>query len=205
MSNMQDVPLAEQESVPSAGTDSAKPKSNTLKRLLKLGKKPTGNPDGADNTENSVEDIADSEIDVKKSTTISRFLTRLKGSSKQDADEPSTSSSFGVDADGKPLPNSKPTLKSSLSNYWRNIFKRHQAANKNQNAAVQEQNEADELEDEQELKTAHHISEAGSASQVAIPKRTEEHNPIPEVIEEVQMLALSDDVELSDQMAERNN
>lgn len=78
MSNLQDVPLAAPETMPTTEHDTAGTKSNSLKRFFKLGKKSIANHEFSEDP-NDVEDEAK---DTVKPGSISRFLTRLKGASK---------------------------------------------------------------------------------------------------------------------------
>jgi len=81
MSNLQDVPLAEPENQTPTDQNTTGNKSNSLKRFFKLGKKSNSSQDiNAEAGEVVVEDEANK--DPAKPGSISRFLTRLKGTSK---------------------------------------------------------------------------------------------------------------------------
>ncbi|KAH8358996.1 hypothetical protein KR093_003790, partial [Drosophila rubida] len=149
MSNLQDVPLADPENLPPTDAQNvAATKSNSLKRFFKLGKKSTSSQDiNADACEVVVEEEVSK--DTGKPRTISRFLTRLKGTNKtgdlpvaEPAVEPASGSSppAAEEASQKPapVPNAKPTLKTSISSYWKMLFHRQKAANRQAADAEQE-------------------------------------------------------------------
>lgn len=78
MSNLQDVPLAAPETMPTTEHDTAGTKSNSLKRFFKLGRKSIT---PSDFSEDQI-DVEDEAKDPVKPGSISRFLTRLKGTTK---------------------------------------------------------------------------------------------------------------------------
>jgi len=79
MSNLQDVPLADPEVLPVDDSDvTPAPKSNSLKRFFKISKKPLMRDQVEEVSETSSQDHKE----LGRSNTISRFFTRLKGSSK---------------------------------------------------------------------------------------------------------------------------
>ncbi|XP_001360020.3 uncharacterized protein [Drosophila pseudoobscura] len=137
MSNMQDVPLPEPEGLDGSGVASTvSTKSTSLKRFFKLSKKPH-------NFQEELQDVAESagrQKDPSKNNTMGRFFTRFKNAQK-DGDEPVSSTSNVTTVAGeeeqqqqdqgqvsnKPLPNVKPTIKESISSYWKMLFTRTKA------------------------------------------------------------------------------
>lgn len=80
MSNLHDVPLAEPENIPTTEQNLTGTKTNSLKRFFKLGKKSISTQNISEGT---CEPEDDGTKDASKSPgSISRFLTRLKGTSK---------------------------------------------------------------------------------------------------------------------------
>ncbi|XP_039491811.1 uncharacterized protein LOC120451870 [Drosophila santomea] len=126
MSNLQDIPLADPEGLTVDGSEvTPTPKSNSLKRFFKISKKPLMRDQVEDDDETSSQDNKE----LGKSNTISRFFTRLKGASK-DVQEPSRSVVEPVEHE-KPLPNAKPTIKTSISSYWKLLFNRQKSQRQN--------------------------------------------------------------------------
>ncbi|EDV48507.1 uncharacterized protein LOC6553816 [Drosophila erecta] len=121
MSNLQDIPLGDQ-GLPVDGPEVAPtPKSNSLKRFFKISKKPLMRDQVEDDDDSSSQDNKE----LGKSNTISRFFTRLKGANK-DGQEASGSAVDPVEHE-KPLPNAKPTIKTSISSYWKLLFNRQKS------------------------------------------------------------------------------
>ncbi|XP_022215826.2 uncharacterized protein LOC111069911 [Drosophila obscura] len=139
MSNMQDVPLAEPEVMAgSVASSTATTKSSSLKRFFKLSKKPH-------NLQDELQDANESVVrqkDPSKNNTVGRFFTRFKHAHKDVSDEPSSSASTEATDAGeeqqqqeqaqgqgsnKPSPNMKPTIKESISGYWKMLFNRTKA------------------------------------------------------------------------------
>ncbi|EDX12355.1 uncharacterized protein LOC6727472 [Drosophila simulans] len=132
MSGLQDIPLADPEGLSVEGPEvAAAPKSNSLKRFFKISKKPLMRDQAEDDDENSSQDNKE----LGKSNTISRFFTRMKGANNKDTQDPSSSVVEPVEHD-KPLPNAKPTIKTSISSYWKVLFNRQKS--QRQNAAFGE-------------------------------------------------------------------
>ncbi|EDV98625.1 uncharacterized protein LOC6569973 [Drosophila grimshawi] len=201
MSNLQDVPLTEPENIipttndSTTDNDTSGPKSNSLKRFFKLGKK--ANP-----TQNFAEDGNELDDEVNKDTakpgTINRLLTRLKSTSKTESIEPSTSTNPDMEeTSGKPAPNAKPTLKSSISTYWRHLFHRQKAINREGSHDHQDfpetKQEAIELNQVQQTEPA--IAEIGLPETPVTSRETIKMIGTEKSLEEeVQMLAISDDI-----------
>ncbi|SPP83774.1 uncharacterized protein LOC117586455 isoform X1 [Drosophila guanche] len=137
MSNMQDVPLADPEEgiAGSVASSTATPKSSSLKRFFKLSKKPH-------NLQDELQDMTESAVrqkDPSKNNTVGRFFTRFKHAHKDGSEEPSSSTSNEATDAGeeheleqsqrknKPSPNMKPTIKESISGYWKQLFNRNKA------------------------------------------------------------------------------
>lgn len=109
------------------------------------------------------------------------------------------------EATDKPVPNVKPTIKTSISGYWKQLFHRQKAANRQEEnpAMDQEVNESHQIPQEQQtdpvqaevepiIPTAEPLSEELN---IIVPEKTMDNqiNCIPEILEEVQMLAISDE------------
>nr|XP_036672702.1 uncharacterized protein LOC108010748 [Drosophila suzukii] len=159
MSNLQDVPLADPEVLPVDGSDvTPAPKSSSLKRFFKISKKPLMRDQVEEVSETSSQDHKE----LGRSNTISRFFTRLKGSSK-DGQEQSSSVTDAVQHE-KPLPNVKPTIKTSISSYWKLLF--HRQKNQRQNAGFGLSNNVENVESEEvhELQPVNHESETDCQS-----------------------------------------
>ncbi|KAH8406736.1 hypothetical protein KR222_008536 [Zaprionus bogoriensis] len=212
MSNLQDVPLAEPENMLSAEPSLTGPKTNSLKRFFKLGKK-------SNSSQEISEDVCEPEDDVNKDATkpgsISRFLTRLKGSNKSESGEQNVSSlSMLEESADRPLPNAKPTLKTSISNYWKLLFHRQKVANRQGMEA--EQQGATELEQQIDLTEMQPVEmQQVQQEQQTDPVKVEDASTVtpatsyhdlksntpaklvdsmPEIPEEVQVLAISDEI-----------
>ncbi|EDW68124.1 uncharacterized protein [Drosophila virilis] len=209
MSNLQDVPLAEPEDLPTIEQDTAGSKSNSLKRFFKLGKKSNTSQEASDEV-TELEDEANK--DPAKPGSISRLLTRLKGNSKTEQNEPTSSNNETAveEAADKPVPNLKPTIKTSISGYWKQLFHRQKVANRQEQKSATDQ-ETIELQDEPQesmepQQTDSINAEEGPTTAAAealrediilnVPEKTMDNqtNCIPEIIEEVQMLAISDEI-----------
>lgn len=80
MSNLHDVPLAEPENIQSTEQNLNVPKSNSLKRFFKLGRRSNSSQDIGEET-CEPEDEGNKEA-KKPPGSISRFLTKLKGTSR---------------------------------------------------------------------------------------------------------------------------
>ena len=107
------------------------------------------------------------------------------------------------EADDKPVPNAKPTIKTSISGFWKQLFHRQKATNRQeQNPSTDE--EASELQQQQptnliKSENGPIIPAAEALPQdknIPVPEKTMDNqkNCIPEILEEVQMLAISDEV-----------
>ncbi|TDG47593.1 hypothetical protein AWZ03_006032 [Drosophila navojoa] len=208
MSNLQDVPLAAPETMPTAEHDTAGTKSNSLKRFFKLGRKSIT---PSDFSEDQI-DLEDEAKDPGKPGSISRFLTRLKGTTKStvqftEPDEPasSTVSPAVEEATDKPVPNAKPTIKTSISGYWKQLFHRQKAANRQEEKpAIEMENvpESPQISQEQQSDPVQAEEEPTIPAAEPLPETTDITEPektsdihlncIPEILEEVQMLAISD-------------
>ncbi|XP_064550765.1 uncharacterized protein LOC135436922 isoform X2 [Drosophila montana] len=217
MSNLQDVPLAEPEDLPTIEQDTAGSKSNSLKRFFKLGKKSNTSQESSQDASEEVSELEDeANKDPAKPGSISRLLTRLKGSSKTEQNEPTSSNNETAveaeEATDKPVPNLKPTIKTSISGYWKQLFHRQKVANRQEQKLATDQ-ETTELQDEQQesnqespQQTDSINAEEGPTTAAAeslredimlnVPEKTMDNqtNCIPEIIEEVQMLAVSDEI-----------
>ncbi|XP_016993940.2 uncharacterized protein [Drosophila takahashii] len=164
MSNLQDVPLADPEGLPVVDGSEATPapKSSSLKRFFKISKKPLMR----DHVEEVSETSSQDNRELGRSNTISRFFTRLKGSNK-DGQEQSSSIADPVEHDQKPMPNAKPTIKTSISTYWKLLF--HRQKNHRQNAGFGlSQNAEGESEEVHELQPVNHESETEFQSPVKV-------------------------------------
>ncbi|KAL7727256.1 hypothetical protein ACLKA6_016014 [Drosophila palustris] len=230
MSNLQDVPLAEPENLPPTDQNATGNKSNSLKRFFKLGKKTNSSQEiNAEASEvAAVEDEAKKDPAVKPGS-IGRFLTRFKGTSKTGdltITEPTEATSSSPTADveeavEKPAPNAKPTLKTSISSYWKVLFHRQKAANNRQGADSEEEpgaateqlmdsNEMQQVQQEQQTDpikaedaytvtpaTSRHDLKASTATTTTlVPQKLcdlQPENCIPQIMEEVQVLTISDE------------
>ncbi|XP_016982756.1 uncharacterized protein LOC108047169 [Drosophila rhopaloa] len=177
MSNLQDIPLADPEGLPVAGSDvTPTPKSNSLKRFFKISKKPQ--------MRDQVEDVSESSSsedpkELGKSNTISRFFTRLTGANK-DGQEQSSSIPDPVEQE-RPLPNAKPTIKTSISSYWKILFHRQKAQRQNLGFGP-EKNAVNDPEEVHEMQPVHQESEPEfqSNAQVEEQPAIEEYSTDPE-------------------------
>ncbi|XP_030556439.1 uncharacterized protein LOC115759607 isoform X2 [Drosophila novamexicana] len=203
MSNLQDVPLAEPEDLPTIEQDTAGSKSNSLKRFFKLGKKSNTSQEACEEV-TELEDEANK--DPAKPGSISRLLTRLKGNSKTEQNEPTSSNNETAveEAADKPVPNLKPTIKTSISGYWKQLFHRQKVANRQEQKPATDQ-ETIELQDEPQQTDSINAEEGPTIAAAEalrediilnVPEKTMDNqtNCIPEIIEEVQMLAISDEI-----------
>ncbi|KAH8344412.1 hypothetical protein KR084_011033, partial [Drosophila pseudotakahashii] len=154
MSNLQDVPLADPEGLPVVdGSEvTPAPKSSSLKRFFKISKKPLMR----DHVEEVSETSSQDNRELGRSNTISRFFTRLKGSNK-DGQEQSSSIAEPVEHE-KPMPNAKPTIKTSISTYWKLLFHRQKSHRQNAGFGLS-QNAESEPEEVHELQPVNHESE----------------------------------------------
>ncbi|KAH8399484.1 hypothetical protein KR215_011694 [Drosophila sulfurigaster] len=230
MSNLQDVPLAEPENIPppTEQQNVTGNKSNSLKRFFKMGKKSASSQDiNADACEVVVED-QEGIKDPAKPRTISRLLTRLKGANKtgdlpatEAMTEPASGSNPPVVEEGSeriaPAPNAKPTLKTSISSYWKLLFHRQKAANRQgadadaageqptiepkemqqqQQKLVQQEQQTDPIKAED----AYTVTPATSKQELEtmVPQKLTElktaSHCIPQILEEVQVLPISDEI-----------
>lgn len=80
MSNLHDVPLAEPENIPTTEQNLNVPKSNSLKRFFKLGRRSNSSQEINEET-CEPEDEGNKEV-TKPPGSISRFFTKLKGPSR---------------------------------------------------------------------------------------------------------------------------
>lgn len=118
----------------------------------------------------------------------------------------STVSPAVEEATDKPVPNVKPTIKTSISGYWKQLFHRQKAANRQDEKLAMDQNapESPQIPQEQQsdpiqaedrpmIPAAEPLPET---TDITESEKTEDNhlNCIPEILEEVQMLAISDDV-----------
>ncbi|XP_017084722.2 uncharacterized protein LOC108117061 [Drosophila eugracilis] len=142
MSNLQEIPLADPEGLPVDGSNVATtPKSNSLKRFFKISKKPMMRDQVEDESETSSQDNKE----LGKSNTISRFFTRMKGSSKDGQEQSTSIAADPVDPE-KPLPNIKPTIKTSISTYWKLLFNRQKSQRQNAKLGLNDNPENDSEE-----------------------------------------------------------
>ncbi|KAH8310778.1 hypothetical protein KR044_002997 [Drosophila immigrans] len=227
MSNLQDVPLAEPEIIPPTDPQNVTgTKSNSLKRFFKLGKKSNSTQDiNADACE-AVDDEAGKDA-AARPRTISRLLTRLKGANKTGdlpAAEPAIESASGsnppaAEEDGEkptpepvplevavPVPNAKPTLKTSISSYWKLLFHRQKSANRQGADADQEPAVATKEMQQQEQQTdpikaedAYTVTPATSNVDLELPLQhklgeLKAGHGISQIMEEVQVLSISDEI-----------
>ncbi|KAH8369102.1 hypothetical protein KR009_001056 [Drosophila setifemur] len=190
MSNLQDIPLADPEGLPETGSEVSQPsKSSSLKRFFKVSKKPQMRDQME---EESGESSDENTKEGAKSNTLSRFLTRMKGTNKDAAekDDPSiTNSAPNFEDVEKPAPNTKPTIKASISTYWKHLFHRqrshrHDVGSEavNSSTAVSQQNEEEVHELKQVLNDT--ISESTETEELSFhnvstdtrPKMSESKN-----------------------------
>ncbi|XP_017102688.2 uncharacterized protein [Drosophila bipectinata] len=121
MSNLEDIPLEEPQALPAAPSETSQPsKSNSLKRFFKVSKKPLMRDQADDESDASDEDNAKED---SKPKTLTRFFSRNKTAQK-DVAEPSNSMENPITQREKPIPNVKPTIKASISSYWKLLFHR---------------------------------------------------------------------------------
>ncbi|XP_034485684.1 uncharacterized protein LOC117790361 isoform X2 [Drosophila innubila] len=225
MSNLQDVPLAEPENQTPTDQNTTGHKSNSLKRFFKLGKKSNSSQDINAEAGEVTEEEANK--DPAKPGSISRFLTRLKGTSKTgdltitEPGESTSSSPTAVEvAVERPVPNAKPTLKTSISSYWKVLFHRQKAANRQgaeseqepaatateqsvdshgmQQVQQEQQTDPIKVEDASTVTpaTSRHDLKA-SATKTVVPQKLGDLQPgncIPQILEEVQVLTISDEI-----------
>lgn len=144
MSNLHDVPLAEPENIQSTEQNLNVPKTNSLKRFFKLGRR-------SNSSQEIGEETCEPEDEGTKETTkppgsISRFLTKLKGPSRSgmllynalvtqriilviqyltDTADPNSSYS---ETRERPAPNPRLNLKTSISSYWKVLFNRQKTS-----------------------------------------------------------------------------
>lgn len=125
MSNLQDVPLADPEGLPTAvAEESAGSKTSSLKRFFKLSKKPALQDHAVKPSKTSIE--GDNK-ELGKSNTLSRIFARKKATPR-DGLEQSSSVGIPIEKD-KPLANPKPAIKASMSMYWKRLFHLHKTQN----------------------------------------------------------------------------
>ncbi|XP_052843764.1 uncharacterized protein LOC128257008 [Drosophila gunungcola] len=176
MSNLQEIPLAEPEGLEVASSDvTPTPKSNSLKRFFKISKKPLMRDQAEDVSESS---SSEDPKELGKSNTISRFFTRKKGASK---DVPEQSSSIAdPEEQEKPQPNVKPTIKTSISSYWKILF--HRQKGQRQNADFGPSNSAgNDPEEVHEMQPVPQESEHELQSDVKVEQSDiEEYSTDPE-------------------------
>ncbi|KAH8324990.1 hypothetical protein KR074_002245, partial [Drosophila pseudoananassae] len=121
MSNLEDIPLAEPQALPVASSEmSQSSKSNSLKRFFKVSKKPLMRDQADEDSDASDEDNAKED---SKPKTLTRFFSRNKTAQK-DVAESSNSMENPISEREKPIPNAKPTIKASISSYWKLLFHR---------------------------------------------------------------------------------
>lgn len=221
MSNLQDVPLAEPENIPTTEQNATGNKTNSLKRFFKLGKKSNSSQDINADASEMLED--ESNKDPSKHKSISRFLTRLKGTSKPgdlpntDPTEPTSSVQIvAEEAVEKPVPNAKPTLKTSISTYWKLLFHRQKAANRqgvdseqdselpseqqmdmNEIQQIQQEQQTDPIQMEDACTVTPATSRHDLKNSTIMPQKLDElqaGNCIPQILEEVQVLTVSDEI-----------
>ncbi|XP_016959981.1 uncharacterized protein LOC108031253 [Drosophila biarmipes] len=172
MSNLQDVPLADPEVLPVDGSEvTPAPKSSSLKRFFKISKKPLMRDQVEEVSETSSQDNKE----LGRSNTISRFFTRLKGSSK-DGQEQSSSVADAV-AHEKPVPNAKPTIKTSISSYWKLLFNRQKNQRQNAGFGLSNNVQNGEVEEVHELQPVNHESETDCQASSKVEESAVEDYP----------------------------
>ncbi|KAH8326247.1 hypothetical protein KR067_004050, partial [Drosophila pandora] len=149
MSNLEDIPLAEPQTLPVAPSEITQAsKSNSLKRFFKVSKKPLIRDQPDDDSDASSDDNAK---EGGKPKTLTRFFTRNKTVQK-DVVEATNAMGSPVTEQEKPIPNAKPTIKASISTYWKLLFHRQKnrqdagSGAQQSNLGAAEQEEVHELQ-----------------------------------------------------------
>ncbi|KAI8044463.1 hypothetical protein M5D96_000626 [Drosophila gunungcola] len=164
MSNLQEIPLAEPEGLEVASSDvTPTPKSNSLKRFFKISKKPLMRDQAEDVSESS---SSEDPKELGKSNTIN---VPEQSSSIADPEEQE-----------KPQPNVKPTIKTSISSYWKILF--HRQKGQRQNADFGPSNSAgNDPEEVHEMQPVPQESEHELQSDVKVEQSDiEEYSTDPE-------------------------
>ncbi|KAH8280091.1 hypothetical protein KR018_007526, partial [Drosophila ironensis] len=139
MSNLQEVPLAEPEvlsAVPSALSDQQPAKSSSLKRFFKVSKK----PHMRDHLDEDSDASSSDEAVKEKPKTLGRFFMRNRGASKAHVPDSSSNLTNTKSEHERPVPNVKPTIKASISTYWKLLFHRQKANRQDMGAMADEAN-----------------------------------------------------------------
>lgn len=165
MSNLENIPLAEPQALPMAPSEITQAsKASSLKRFFKVSKKPLIRDQPDDDSDASSDDNAK---EGSKPKTLTRFFQRNKTGNKgkisvyhilrsitifpPDVLEASNTVERSVSEQEKPIPNAKPTIKASISTYWKLLFHRQKTRQDAGSGAEQSNLGAAEQEEVHEL------------------------------------------------------